>query len=471
LLYPLGYWNAVATWSAMAIAIGLSWSAHLRRPWLRATCLAMVPVAGVVDYLTYSRGGAVGAAVAVAAVLVLSRHRLTAAVHAAAAAAATGLAVIAVRSESAIANGTGGEGGGLVLALVLVGCVGCGVVALSTRRRGLDRAQPLPRVRVAIAAIGVGATIAVGSGIAANATDRFASGAYPANTRDPASRLIGLSGSRDELWSAAVGAFGSDPLKGTGPGTFEFWWARESEDGELVRDAHSLYLEAAGELGLPGLVLVLALLGGLLAGAIGGRRAANGSTEIGATTGLAAAFVVYLFATAVDWAWETAALTVLALGAAAVAGAPSARPRWRPGIGPRAGIVALAVAAGALQVPGIVSTERMRAGSFELALGNEQKASELAGDAIAAEPWSASPHALRAFIELSAGDLDAARSDALAAVEREPTNWRHQLLLARIEAVAGREASARMALAEVARLRASVPDGVEDRPLDLDDGS
>ena len=67
LSYPLGYWNAVACWGAMAIAIGLSMSAHGSRVALRATTLAPVPVAGLAVYLTYSRFGVAAVLIALLA--------------------------------------------------------------------------------------------------------------------------------------------------------------------------------------------------------------------------------------------------------------------------------------------------------------------------------------------------------------------------------------------------------------------
>ena len=84
---PFGYWNAVGAWGAMCTAIGLAWSAHDPSRFRRAVALSLVPVAALTTYLTYSRAGAGGTALAVLAVLVLSRNRVTVLVHAAIAAA------------------------------------------------------------------------------------------------------------------------------------------------------------------------------------------------------------------------------------------------------------------------------------------------------------------------------------------------------------------------------------------------
>ena len=49
------------------------------------------------------------------------------------------------------------------------------------------------------------------------------------------------------------------PLTGTGSGTFEFWWARDGDTDETVRDTHSLYLQTLGELGIVGFALIVGL--------------------------------------------------------------------------------------------------------------------------------------------------------------------------------------------------------------------
>jgi hypothetical protein len=78
---------------------------------------------------------------------------------------------------------------------------------------------------------------------------------------------------------------------------------------------------------------------------------------------------------------------------------------------------------------------------------------------VAAEPWAAEPYALRSYIELELQDTEAARLDALDAIDREPTNWRHWLLLARVETNAGDAVAADAALDEVIDLRpAAAPD-------------
>jgi tetratricopeptide (TPR) repeat protein len=241
-------------------------------------------------------------------------------------------------------------------------------------------------------------------------------------------------------------------VRGIGAGTFEFWWNQDEGD-RFIRDAHSVYLEALAELGIPGLALVVILLGGLGALALRARPRLASTGQYGAHAGLGAAFVVYLVQAGVDWLWESTAITVLGLLVAAVAAAPRTRPLPAPRTLVRAGIAVVAVMACLLQVPGLVSTSLVRDSQGAIERGDVQAALGQANDAVEAQPWAASPYAHRALVEEEAGRLSAAAVDMRRAIDREPDNWRHPLLLARIEARRGRVASALQAYRRARRLR------------------
>lgn len=475
LAYPLGYWNAVAAWCAMAFCIGLAWSAHTRRPATRGLALAVLPVAGVGLYLTYSRAGIVALLLGIAAVLVAGRNRVTVAVHAIGALVATALAVLVVRSQPEIADGVGSEGGWLVALVLLVAGAACGQAARVTLRTRMERWRiPAPRGPVAVGAAlaaAVGIAIAIGPSLATDAGDELAVEGQPDFDHDPAARLVTLEGIRGEAWASALRAFGSDPISGIGAGTFQFWWGRDVAEEMGLRDAHSLYLETLAELGIPGLLALLALLGAILVGAARARRAAVRPSAVAATSGLLAAYAVFLFHAGVDWLWEFPALIALGVGAGVVAGAPRAsRVPRRGGLGwRRLALVALAVVAGAVQIPPLVSTNRARAAEDALAVGLRERAVELAHEAVRAQPWAADPYALRAVVALSDDRPTAARADAREAAEREPTNWRHRLLIARIEIESGRRAAALDALEDAVRLRPGASEEVERLREQLDD--
>ncbi len=251
-------------------------------------------------------------------------------------------------------------------------------------------------------------------------------------------RFTSLGSARYDVWTAATDAFQAHPLDGIGPGAFEFYWSRHGT-ADFVRDAHSLYLEQAAELGLPGLLALLVALGGLLAAAIQARTRWRRRRELAAGSALIAAFIVFLAYAGVDWMWELGGIGTLAIGGIAVAAAGGFDRYGEPPLRPwaRWALVAVAVAAALSQVPGLVSTERVRASQNELVAGNPVRAKEIADEAVDAEPWASSPYAARSLALEAAGDLPGARSAAQDAIDRDPYNWRDHLLMARIEARLG----------------------------------
>ena len=143
----------------------------------------------------------------------------------------------------------------------------------------------------------------------------------PTDYSQATGRLASAQSNRYEYWRVAAGAFADHPLLGVGAGGFQVEWLRERRFEESVRDAHSLYLETAAELGLAGLAALLAMLAGV---ALAARRAA-----MPAATAACAAWALHA---GLDWDWEMPALTLAALllAAALCAAAEPAPPRSRP---------------------------------------------------------------------------------------------------------------------------------------------
>jgi tetratricopeptide (TPR) repeat protein len=159
------------------------------------------------------------------------------------------------------------------------------------------------------------------------------------------------------------------------------------------------------------------------------------------------AFAVWLLTAGVDWMWESTAVSVLALLAIATAGAvpvgdaegaPPARVLPRPLPVPwRVAATIAALLACLIELPALVSNSEVRRSQSSVRAGALDLALRQANDAIAAEPWAATPYVQRSLIEEREGKLQAARVDLQRAVSREPTNWRHPLALARVEAELG----------------------------------
>ncbi len=471
--YPFDYFNALAAWAAMSLALGLGWSAHAEGLASRVLALAALPACGLAIYLTYSRGGVVGAAVAIVAVLVLSRNRFVVVVHALAAAAGTALCVVVTRGEPAIAKsmGEGAAGAGSV-ALALVGGAGlCALVAAGTWFARGDRWRIAPRP----AAVALGATlvalvvfgVVAGPSAASKAWDQFRGDESSTGaSADPAARLGNLGGLRYALYSSSLKAFRAEPLTGIGAGTFEFWWSRKQERQSFEIDGHSLYLEQLAELGWPGGLLTVGFAVALLAlGLLAVRRRPRpdgadqerAAIDAGARCALVAAYIVFLVYAGIDWIWESTAATVLALMAVAVAGAGISRPAALTRLRWRVPVVFLAVVAALVQLPGLVSTSKTRDSEAAFRAKSIDKATTDALEAVDAQPWAAGPHVQAALVFEVRNELDQAAIQLQTAVRREPTNWRHPLLLARVEAERGRPRAAIRAFRKARRLRPFSP--------------
>ena len=454
LSYPLDYWNAVSCWGAMAIAIGLCVSAHGPRR-LRAAALATIPVASLSIFLTFSRFGAVAAATAFLAALAVSRNRWTVAVNALVAAGMSAAAILIASQQSEIQHATGNAGAGDVIVILLLGGAACAVVAfLSGEADGLRLSR-----RGARRAVGAAALLAVLAAVALHApiSRGWHQFTHSGNPSGSTARFTSLGGDRYAYWRAAYHAFESDPVRGIGPGSFEFYWSRNATSDQLIRNPHSLYLQKLSELGLAGFVAIVVALAGLLWGAIEARRRWTTEADLAAGGGLIAAFVVFAVYSGVDWMWEMGAIGTLAIGGAAVVGASRFR-RAAPLSGwARAGLTVLALVAAASLVPTLVSTERTRASGTALAQGDPARGVQLADDAISAEPWAASPYAQKALALLAEGRLTEARDEINNAIDREKTNWRWLLIRAQIDSRAGNRSAAFIDLAEAKALAPRSP--------------
>ncbi|MGI8728160.1 MAG: hypothetical protein ACR2K6_10850, partial [Solirubrobacterales bacterium] len=255
----------------------------------------------------------------------------------------------------------------------------------------------------------------------------------------------------------ALEAFTDNPAGGLGPGTFEYYWAQNAEIPEYVRDAHSLYLEQLAELGLPGLVITVTLLLALGAGcalARRGKRSALGAEQLSLTAVLA----VWAFHAGLDWFWEFAALTGAALGAGAIAmAARTDRLHEGGALILRLGLGFAALVVILVEVPALVSIERVREAQDQRTRGNLAAAVSLATEAIEATPWAATPYYARAEAYRDAGELRQARVDVQRAIEREPGNLFHPLLAADIAIEDGRPQRARRALDDAIELNGELP--------------
>jgi hypothetical protein len=253
--------------------------------------------------------------------------------------------------------------------------------------------------------------------------------------------LSSLSSSRYPVWKSGIKAFKAHPAGGTGAGTFEFWWNQHGTTGEFVQDTHNIWIENMAELGLPGLLLIVAVAAAAIGVAVMARIRARRTVTAGCAAAFAGVMLVYLLHATFDWMWESTAATVLALGGVAVVGARLSGGRLHLAMPARIGLVAVAAAAAILQLPGIISTTDVRNSQAAERAGNTTLALARARDAVSAESWSASAHEQEALVLEARGRLRQAMHQETLAISREQHNYAHWLIRSRIETELGQLAA------------------------------
>lgn len=456
LSYPLHYWNGVAALVAIGVPLVLGVATAARSTLLRSAAAAALPALALTLFFTLSRGGTAAAVIALAVFLAFSVDRLAKLPTLLIAAAGSAVAIVAADHRDALQHGLSSNAaqsqGDQMLAITLGICA---VVALAqlaiclaprrlerpawsvaTRRQGL--------IAVALAALAL-VVLAGALDVPGRTSDAWAEFKEKNSPGTGAARFGSAAGqNRYQLWSAAVKEDATRPLAGTGSGTFEFWWARNADVDEIVRDTHSLYLQTLGELGIVGLTLLIGfVLTVLLGGALATWQAGSSRTPplAAALAGCAAFFAAAAF----DWMWQIPVLPVaMLLLAAALVGSLREGSVEARGLAPlpRLAVVATAVVAiVAIAIP-LTSTSLVRQSEADFREGDLQGALDAARSAQNAQPSAATPRLQQALVLEASGELPTASTAARSATEKESTNWRAWLVLSRIEAERGRAAAA-----------------------------
>jgi hypothetical protein len=326
---PLGYANAVGILAVLGLllAVGLVAGTAPRR-W-RAAAAATVPLLAAALVLAQSTASdmalAVGLAVTALLTPALMRFLRALLLVAPAGAIAFGLAT----SSHLAANVPSPRFSGPALAAIVAGCAALAAApvayaALPAAETSGRRARRVVLAAVVVLALGGAALVA------------------RAGSTEPRASYYRVAWRHEVL---------TDPLLGTGAGTFGHYWVRFGNPiafgGAL--DTHSLYLETLAELGPVGLLLVAAFLLAPLRGVI--RR--RGVAYVPAAAGAYAAFLVHA---GLDWDWEVPAVVVAALCCAAAVAAADLEPgRALNAIG-RYSLLALTFVLGACAIAGARST-------------------------------------------------------------------------------------------------------------------
>jgi hypothetical protein len=459
LSYPLGYWNGLGAAMAPAATLLVWFGAAAASRLVRALATAAIAPTLLALYLTSSRGGVLVLGAGLLCLLVLGPRRVQLCAGALLGLAATAVLAFVASGLEAVIDGAPVRNANtqgltmLAVTLLAVGAVGVARYLLDGRVErlapGPDARRVLAGAAVVLAAAGIWALDPVAR------IDRFS--APPTATGSGAGfvnrHLLSLDGNgRLQFWNSAIDAFQRHPAAGIGAGAFEAFWAREGSLAYFIRDAHSLPLETAAELGIGGLAMLLALV---VAVALGARSRLRDAPDRGAVTAAIAVVACGAIAAAIDWTWELPAAFApgLLAGAVLVGPALGGTARVMRGAGAlRAGVLLVAAVAVAVSALVLFGETRLSASREASARNDLPAAAAAARDAAAIVPWSSKPRLQLAVVREAQGD-DAGAADAVdAALRRAPDDWRAWVISARIRTRLSDPAGVARAIGEARRL-------------------
>jgi O-Antigen ligase len=459
LSYPITYWNSLGLLASLGTILCLHFTSSRSEPRaLRLAGAAAIPILVTTLFFTFSRGAIVAGAIGLVAYMVLGRPRallsgLLATVPTAAIALtfsyqADKLAGLHPTSSAATSQG---HDIGLILCICVAAALWLRWLLLALDRHiGKLRLPPRARLPVlgslaaAVVVAGVVLFVALdGPSYVSDQYGRFLHGNNKiGNARDLRTRLSdpGNNGRIDQWRVAISDGFEPSKLDGQGAGTFELVWARNrppKRAGLTVHDAHSLYIENLSDLGLVGLLLVLAFVLAILYG-FAVRLGGPNRTLYAA---LFAAGLAWALRAGADWDWEMPAVTlwVFALGGAALA-APARAPRLKfsPSPALRAGIAMTLIVIGV--VPAVVTISQGKldhAVQTFLRRGDCSQVIDEARSASSVLPLRPEPYRLEGYCQARLGQTRRAVDSMQEAVDRDPGNWQYRYSLAVAQAAAG----------------------------------
>jgi hypothetical protein len=337
---------------------------------------------------------------------------------------------------------SGGVGSGQAHAVgraaVLVAAVGAAAALvqglLDTRvtlrgqaREWATRAGTVVAVVAAGAVLGVG-LYAMGGNPATWIKDKWhhfqeAGNPYQGNVN---TRFSSLGGGRYDLWRVAALEFRHHPLTGLGAGNFARGYFEQGRSPSQPQQAHSEPLEVAATLGLPGLLMYMAVVILPLGFAVRSRLRARLPSDRLLAAGIAAALVEFTMHSWVDWTWHIAAdaIPAMILAGAALATASPSSIRSLAGGGRRM-VVPAAVAGAVVLVAGVLILPATLAQNALIRSYRATSADALAAakDARRYDLLSSRPRLAEARALLRSGNARDALVAARRAVADEPDFW------------------------------------------------
>jgi hypothetical protein len=328
---PLGYWNALGLFVAMAVPIALAYAVDRdSSPRMRLSGIAAVELMLLVIAFTYSRGGLLALALALVAGIALSGARLRSMMWLALACLTTIPPLVLGLSNHALTTADVSlahrESAGGLLAAVLIASLLCLYLGARTlldleQRVRLDAGgtrtvgRLLAGAAVALVLAGVVALSLSPRGLGGSVSHAWKTftATRATSNYDPHRLLSADSENRWVWWKEAAGAFSDRPVAGWGAGSFGVVHLLYRRDTLTVQQPHSVPLQFLAETGLVGALLALGGGALLLAAATGTvRRRAPGPQRLLAAAVLAGA-VAYGIHSLYDWDWDIPAVTFPAL--------------------------------------------------------------------------------------------------------------------------------------------------------------
>ena len=471
LSYPLTYWNSLGLLAAVGLILSCALTSDDREhPLGRVLTAAALPILATTLYLTFSRGAIAAALAGLAALIVAGRPRALPS-GLLAAGPTVALAVLSAYGADLLATDrpttAAATSQGHTVAVVVVLCTVLAALArtrllrLDARWAGVAFPAILRRRRLTWSVgLAVAASVAIAAGLAGAAGEQYER--FVDDTPDETVRADNrarITTFRDNgrflYWRVALENFAQQPLNGEGAGTYHLRWSRRGRSSQFD-DAHSLYAEVTGELGVVGLSLVigtlLLVLGGFLA------RARGPDRVVGA--GLFAAGLAWALHAGVDWDWEMPAVTLWFFAAGGVALAAPSTGSEVAGSGARTWamkpITRATIALGCvavLLVPLLVYRSDVALGDSvrAFARGDCATAMDRARASSATLDVRPEPHLITGYCEVRRGHQRRAVHAMQEAVDREPENWEGHYGVALARAAAGLDP--RPAARTAARLR------------------
>jgi hypothetical protein len=342
--YPVTYWNGLASlymlgfWLALGLASGRPVSKVSM--WTKPMLLGSAVILAELALLPQSRGGFYAFFLVVPVFVALSPHRFRAIVDLGVVAGAVALAWGPLTAVyPAVREGGGLEEVHMALWAVLItaggAVVACTLTWLLEFRLGRLKRCWIRRISVGIAVLAlagavlgtVGLERRVGNlGTFARATwDQVTADSFQGTGSSTRFGDLGLNG-RLQQWRVAGEAFAEQPLLGLGAQNFESFFYQHRSTALSVRYPHSQPMQVLGELGLPGLLLYLFVVLGVLVRAGTLRFRGKGDRRQMLLSAMTVAFLSWLVHSSADWLWQMGGVSwpaVLLLGGLLAASPPN----------------------------------------------------------------------------------------------------------------------------------------------------